>query len=86
MKGQIIIFFIFLGFSFASAQTASQQTSTSDPNLWIQQQLQKAKTGTVLKNYEGSFFRRDSVRIVGYIDGYKTTMGLVVASFTATIY
>lgn len=75
MKGQIIIFFIFLGFSFVSAQTASQQTSTSDPNLWIQQQLQKAKAGTVLKNYEGSFFRRDSVRIVVYIDGYKTTMG-----------
>jgi len=75
MKLPIIAFFVFLSFSFASAQNGSKQTGTVDPDRWIKQKLAKAKVKTVLKNYDKNFFGPDSVRIIGYIEGYSPKLG-----------
>lgn len=75
MKYPLIVFFIFLNFSFAVAQTSSKNTATIDPDRWMKQELAKAKIKTVLKNYDKNFFRPDTVRIVGYIEGYSSKLG-----------
>ncbi|RKE52294.1 TlpA family protein disulfide reductase [Sphingobacterium detergens] len=75
MKYPLIVFFIFLNFSFAVAQTSSKKTATIDPDGWMKQELAKAKIKTVLKNYDKNFFRPDTVRIIGYIEGYSSKLG-----------
>ncbi|HLT87012.1 MAG TPA: TlpA disulfide reductase family protein [Sphingobacterium sp.] len=43
---------------------------------WVHVELAKAENPKVLESYDGEdFFRRDSVRIVGYIKGYDPRLG-----------
>jgi len=75
MKYPLIVFFISLIFSFAAAQTSSKKTAAIDPDRWMKQELARAKVKTALKNYDKNFFRPDSVRIIGYIEGYSPKLG-----------
>ncbi len=42
---------------------------------WLEQRLSAAKVKTTRKNFTDNFFRKDSIKIVGYIKGYDKRSG-----------
>lgn len=74
MKFHLLFFLTFLSMSFVVAQS-SRNIGDKRADRWIATELSKAKVKTNLKNYERKFFKSDSVRIIGHIDGYNPELG-----------
>ena len=46
-----------------------------DVKAWIENELKQAKVKTMIDPVTGSFFSRDTARIIGYLKGYDTKLG-----------
>lgn len=75
MKKLLTLYFfccLILCRSGAQAQKDIPETVRS----WIAGELKKAKNQTLIKDYNSkNFFRKDSARIVGYLEGYNPSLG-----------
>ncbi|GAA0884251.1 hypothetical protein GCM10009120_28490 [Sphingobacterium siyangense subsp. cladoniae] len=84
MKLSLLSLFTFFLFSFAIAQSSAEKPLKINANEWIMQQLANAKVKKNLVSYKNNFFQFDTVRLVGFIEGYSPalefTSGIIYSS------
>lgn len=84
MKLSLLSLFTFFLLSFATAQSSAEKPLKINANEWIMQQLANAKVKKNLVSYKNNFFQFDTVRLVGFIEGYSPalefTSGIIYSS------
>ncbi|MEJ5148807.1 TlpA family protein disulfide reductase [Sphingobacterium sp. MYb388] len=84
MKYLLCLFFPLFSLYCATAQISLNQSAEPDPNSWIIKELAKAKVKTNKVSYKDNFFQYDTVRLIGFIEGYNPksefTSGIIYSS------
>lgn len=75
-KDDITIFGIDLTDASNKTLIREQKTKDSIAIAWVHEELEKARNKNALASFDNKgFFRKDSVRVVGYLKGYDSRLG-----------
>ncbi|QQD12668.1 TlpA family protein disulfide reductase [Sphingobacterium sp. UDSM-2020] len=84
MKYLLCLFFSLFSLNCAIAQMPLNQSTELNSNSWILKELAKAKVKTNKVSYKDNFFQFDTVRLIGFIEGYNPklefTSGIIYSS------